>query len=502
MLYGPFPEPNLTIAGYAALIIRYNLQVPTPAVLSAISQKHRKYTTKNWQIFTPRYAPEDTLFGHLVFSLRYEGLDLAVLHALFLKANISEFEAFIQKEPNGKYTRRIWFLYEFLQEKTLAIPDAKSGNYIDLLDNNLQYAGPSRPSKRHRVKNNLPGVKHCCPLIRRTKVLDHFISQGLNKEIIKNSNSVPEDLLLRASAYLLLGDSKASYIIEGETPARNREEKWAAIIGQAGQTALTHDLLNRLQNELLIESRFIRLGYRLEGGFIGEHDRLTNQPIPRHISANINDLDQLMNGLLESYNLLKHSDFPPVLTATIIAFAFVFIHPFEDGNGRLHRYLFHHVLVETGFASPGLSLPISSVILKQLSAYRDALEAFSKPRLSLIEWRSTGKGNVKIMNDTLDLYRFFDATEQAEFFYGCLHEAVTKALPEELAYLKKIDQMKFFIKSELELPDYKVSLLIQFLTQNKGVLSERALKKEFSGLTKQELKAIQSTYKKIFGYDN
>lgn len=32
-----------------------------------------------------------------------------------------------------------------------------------------------------------------------------------------------------------------------------------------------------------------------------------------------------------------------MLTAATIAFGFVFIHPLSDGNGRIHRYLIHHV---------------------------------------------------------------------------------------------------------------------------------------------------------------
>ncbi|HIP51694.1 MAG TPA: hypothetical protein EYG94_06355 [Campylobacterales bacterium] len=32
----------------------------------------------------------------------------------------------------------------------------------------------------------------------------------------------------------------------------------------------------------------------------------------------------------------------------MIAFSFVYIHPLEDGNGRIHRYLIHHVLAERG----------------------------------------------------------------------------------------------------------------------------------------------------------
>lgn len=39
------------------------------------------------------------------------------------------------------------------------------------------------------------------------------------------------------------------------------------------------------------------------------------------------------------------SIYDPVLAAGI-AFGFVFIHPFEGGNGRIHRYLIHHVLAK------------------------------------------------------------------------------------------------------------------------------------------------------------
>lgn len=41
----------------------------------------------------------------------------------------------------------------------------------------------------------------------------------------------------------------------------------------------------------------------------------------------------------------------PVVAAAVAAFSFVFIHPFEDSNGRIHRFIVHHVLSKTGFKS-------------------------------------------------------------------------------------------------------------------------------------------------------
>ena len=49
-------------------------------------------------------------------------------------------------------------------------------------------------------------------------------------------------------------------------------------------------------------------------------------------------------------NKLAHSACDPILAAALIAFGSVFIPPFEDGNGRIHRFLIHHVLAEKGFA--------------------------------------------------------------------------------------------------------------------------------------------------------
>ena len=498
MINRPLPEQNATLAGYAALIDKHGIVAPVPLFLAAISKKHTKYETDDWRVFTPRHAPKDTLYGHLVFALRYEGLDLSILAALFAKIDGREIEDLVKKEPNGAYARRIWFLYEYLQEVVLDIPNLSQGNFANLLDDQQQYAGPPRPSKRHRIRNNLPGVKDFCPLVRRTEKLEQLIAQDLSNQALENMGAVPEDILMRAATFLSLEDSKASYAIEGENPPHNRAERWGRIIGQAGRMPLSKDEMERLQREVIVDSGFIHMGYREEGGFIGDHDRSTNMPIPSHISAKYQDLDRLMDGLIETAALLKESDFPPVLAATLIAFGFVFIHPFEDGNGRLHRYLLHHVLIETGFTPKSLVFPLSSVILRRLADYARVLETYSKPRLSFVDWRATDKGNVEVLNETLDLYRFFDATPQAEFFYECVHKTITKTLPEEVSYLQKYDLMKTFVNTYIDMPDHLASSLVLFLYQHSGKLSKRARDKEFSALTDEEVQVFESKFEEIF----
>lgn len=207
----------------------------------------------------------------------------------------------------------------------------------------------------------------------------------------------------------------------------------------------------------------------------------------------------MLSGLIETYQLLHKDDFDAVLQATIIAFGFVFIHPFEDGNGRIHRYLFHHVLAEKGFVPKGLVFPVSAIILERIEEYRKILEHFSKPRLDLIEWRPTEKNNVEVLNETIDLYRYFDATEQAEFFFECVEETVNKTLPDEVEYLKKYDLLNEFIKNYIDMPDNLVDLLIRFLSQNNGKFSKCARGREFKKLTDSEAQAIEIKYAEVFG---
>lgn len=486
------------LVGYGALINAYDLSVPLPDRLSLINPKHKIYSLPQWMVFTPRYEPKDNLYGHLVFALKHEGVELHVLKSLFSKISGSDIKKIITLEPTGQYSRKIWFLYEWLMDKTLSIPDLKIGNFVDLIDPKLQYPGPSQNSKRHRIRNNLPGVRNFCPLIRRTKELDRYISLNLSNRTKNSLKRIHKDILKRTSAFLLLKDSKASYNIEGERPTLNRVQRWGKAIGQAGQRKLSEEELLRLQQIIIEDARFIQLGLRKQEGFVGEHDRLTGEPIPDHISAKWKDLEILINGLVETDSKLKDSDYDAVLAATLIAFGFVFIHPFIDGNGRIHRYLIHHVLATKNFAPKGIIFPVSFAILDRIDEYREVLEAHALPRLDLIQWKKTPKNNVEILNDTIDLYRYFDATKQAEFIYSCVEETINKIIPEEISYLSNYDKMKAFLDDRFEIPDRSVALLIRFLQQGNGSLSKRARQKEFKNFNDREIKSIQSAYKNIF----
>ncbi len=487
------------LAGYAALIYTFTLKVPLPERLALISVKHKKYETEEWMIFTPRYQPEETLGGHLTFALKHEPLDLGILKTVFKEAGQAAILEVIQNEPTGQYSRKIWFLYEWLLSGKLPLPDLTTGNYIELVNKVIQFTGPTEISKRHRIKNNLPGVIAFCPMIRKTPKLLNYIDKNFPEQIRQVLGKIYPDVMARAAAFLLLKDSKASYAIEGERPPQNRAQRWGRAIGQAGQKPLSKEELIRLQQIVIDNSRFLKMGWREQEGFVGEHDRKTGVPIPDHISARWNDINSLIEGLIQTNLKLEDPAFDAVIAAAVIAFGFVFIHPFVDGNGRIHRYLIHHVLLHKRYVSKGIIFPVSSVILERLEEYRQVLESVSLPRLDLIEWKTSADNNIEILNDTADLYRYFDATKQAEFLYSCVEQTVKDTIPQEVDYLQKYDRMKSSADEFFDMPDKMVSLLVRFLEQGNGRLSERAKAKEFAALTEQEAIQLENKYTEIFG---
>ena len=187
------------------------------------------------------------------------------------------------------------------------------------------------------------------------------------------------------------------------------------------------------------------------------------------------------------------------MAASVLAFGFVFVHPFEDGNGRLHRYLIHHVLAERGFNPPGVVFPVSAVILDRMDGYRAALDDYSRRLLPAVDWAPTDDGNVRVLNDTGDFYRFFDATPQTEFLYACVQRTIEQDLPQEAAFLKRYDAFRAELNLMLDLPDRLADLLFRFLQQNGGKLPHRARENEFAALTDQEVERIEAAYREAFG---
>ena len=304
-------------------------------------------------------------------------------------------------------------------------------------------------------------------------------------------------LIARAASFLLLADSRASFQIEGERPPRKRLERWGRAVLQVGRNALTLDEIVRLQSVLIDDTRFVQPGLRTDGVFLGERDRF-GEPLPEFVGARPSDLPDLMAGLLDANDRMRDDGIDPVLQAAATAFGFVYVHPFEDGNGRLHRCLIHHVLAERRFTPTGMVFPVSSVMLDRIDDYRTTLQAHSGPLMPFVEWRPTPDRNVEVLNDTADLYRYFDCTQAAEFLYACVLRTVEQDLPREIDYLRRHDEAIQRIMEAVETPDRLAADLVMFLRQNAGTLSRHRREGEFKQLTDDEVRRIEHIVSDVF----
>jgi hypothetical protein len=487
------------LAGWAALVHALAIAAPVrrPASVSEQFIRGSRRREQGWIVYDKRYWPGDSFADHLTFALRHEELDLLILKRVFEAVSQAEIEAFVRAAPTGIPARRAWYLYETLTGRTLPLGDAPQAQAIDLLDPKAYFTGKPRLSRRHRVRDNLLGNGRFCPIIRCTKALTGFLEQDLAATARETVGRTGAHLVARAASFMLLADSRASFEIEGERPPRNRLERWGRAVMQAGRNRLTLDEIIRLQGVLFEDTRFVRAGLRPDGVFLGERDHL-GDPLPEFIGARPADLEDLMAGLLEANDRMRDDGLDPVLQAAATAFGFVYVHPFQDGNGRVHRCLIHDVLAERKFTPPGMVFPVSSVMLDRIDDYRTTLQAHSGPLMPFIEWRPTPERNVDVLNDTGDLYRYFDCTENAEFLYACVTRTVEHDLPREIDYLRRHDQAVRRIMDTVEMPDRVAENLVMFIRQNKGTLSKNRRTDEFSKLRDDEVASLEAIVRDAF----
>lgn len=493
------PEPAVP-AGYAALIHAYDLKLPLPPRLAAIAERHHPQSTDEWLMLTPRHSAPPALATQLAFAIKWEGIDLAVLAQLFRRITDAEVADIIRATPTGAFARRLWYLYEWLTGHELDIADPGKVRLVHIVNPEQQFAlDRGDVSSRHKVIDNLPGTPAFCPMVRRTAPLAAAADKRLDQFARAEVRRIRPELIARAASFLLLNDSKSSFAIEGERPSSGRTARWGQAITQAGTRPLSIAEFDRLQRIVIGDARFVRLGLRDEGGFVGVHDRDTGEPIPDHISARAEDLQSLLDGIVAYDERTRAGGLDPVIAAAVLAFGFVYVHPYVDGNGRLHRWLFHHALAAARYNPPGLVFPVSAAILRRLDDYRRVLESYSRPLLPEIAWQPTPGGNVEVLNDTADYYRYFDATAHAAFLYECVEQTIVHDLPNEVRFLEAYDRFAHDVEQMVDMPAGQIELLVKFLEQNRGTLSQRARTREFAALTEEEARRIEGLYADAFG---
>lgn len=444
--------------------------------------------------FPRSYAPGDTTTDHLEFALKYDGVNLEVLRAVLERLDARELAAWIRATPTGKYTRRLWFLYEWLTARTLDVPDSQPVGYVDALGDGY-FVADSRLSQRHRVRDDLPGCRTFCPLVRRTPTLAAFAERQLYRRVRDLVAQHDEALLNRVAQFLYLKETKSSFEIEREQPERHRTLRFVDLLRSTNAiTELTTARLVELQRAIL-DPRYAKDGYRRVQNYVGQTLTSYREQI-HYVSPRPQDLSELMDGWLACSARLAASTIDPIVQAATLGFGFVYLHPFDDGNGRLHRYVIHHVLSRSGFTPPGLVLPVSAVMLAKPAAYDACLEAFSRPLLPLLDYTLDTHGALTVHTDSAGFYRYFDATPAAEYLYSTVERAIDVDLRDEIDFLLRYDAAWRALREIVDMPNRRLELFLKLCLANQGQLA-KGKRGQFPELRDDEILRMEAALRSI-----
>jgi Fic/DOC family len=443
------------------------------------------------EVYVESYRPNANIREHLTFAFKHEGIHLEFLARLCrLPAFKIALEAWILEEPTGAYARRAGFFYEWLTGETLSTPDVKQGNYVDALDSKHFFTGTPFNNPRWRVRDNLPGSRDYCPIIRSTPAVKTAESYDVAGKISQLESDFGMDMIRRSTVWLTAKESRASFLIEHEQDQEDRIQRFATVLEtECGleRAPFSRETLQSLQRSILGESA-LRYGIRQSPVYVGHTVRY--QPFVDYIAPHWEDTTSMLQGL--SCFLSRTQGKSSIVRAAIAAFGFVYIHPMADGNGRISRFLINDVLRRDGLLPSPLILPISATITHgahNRADYDKVLERFSRPFMRYYAGDyAFGPPAVaadgieynlyfKQYDDAQPAWRYPDLTAQAQYLAKVIDATLTVEMREEARFLRANDDARQSIKAFLEAPNIELDSLIRSIRQNNHQISKQLLKR-------------------------
>lgn len=493
-------EPSGRAIGYDFLVEHYQIPEHTHWHHSRLAGSRTLKTdgVTVYETFPASFWPGETPWDHLEFALKYDGLHLGLLDQLFQIMHQAELIAYIQSKPTGIFCRSLWFLYEFLRQEMLPIPDAPKCNYVPILDPERYYAAESGARlSRYRIVNNFLGPREFCPLVRRTPKLAEMERANHPQQCRDLFQVYSPDLLQRALGYLFKKETKSSFAIEKEIPSTQRSDRFIQLLHLAEHDDFcTKSKLLELQNRI-VDARFADADYRRSQNYVGQTIQFHSELI-HYVCPKPEDLTLLMQGLVESNLRMGNGSVPPVIHAAILAYGFVFLHPFEDGNGRIHRFLIHNILARRGYTPESMIFPVSATMLKHSKAYDTSLEVFSKKVLDQVDYELLGDGRMVVKNETANLYRFMDLTPQAEGLSEFIRLTIQEELTSELEFLRHYDAARRQMEDVVDLPNRQLDLFMNLCLHGNGKLSATKRASHFGMLTEAEILGLEQAVRAGF----
>ncbi len=122
-----------------------------------------------------------------------------------------------------------------------------------------------------------------------------------------------------------------------------------------------------LHKTIFANSKGFAGNFRERGVEVGIRDGLGNLI---HLGAPASRVVSLLTEMVKWYRKNK-DELPPIVLAVVVHNQFEYIHPFEDGNGRVGRLLLNNILLKH-------KLPPVNISVKNRKKYYDTLKEFQK----------------------------------------------------------------------------------------------------------------------------
>lgn len=407
---------------------------------------------------------------HLLFALKHEGINLQVLAQSLPQIPADQIIEAFRHSPASKYTRMAAYLWEQFTGRELdGVPKA-TGPYVDLFDARKYLTGRPQRNTKWRVDFNGLGSLRYCPTVERTSAITDLLDKDILQQAREFIAGLDQELLDRTMSWSYLSETESSFAIESEKPGTRKAEAFAELLRQArDKTPITEAYLVALQNLAVTNplDRDVQFRSRqnwLRGPGRGALGITYVPPSPDLVPA-------LMQSIMDLVN-----DPPPGQSALVIgalaSFAFVFVHPFMDGNGRLSRFLFHKAVCQSEVLQQGLVLPISVAMKRNEADYLQALKSFSAPARRLWDVTMMDDENFDFsFRGDASIYRYWDATPCVEFGLRMAAQSLDVDLRQETGYLQQYDEVSRRVNARIDLNSNALSLLVRLCLQNAGHLS-------------------------------
>jgi len=440
-----------------------------------------------------KLAPAEGLLPQALFAIKHEGVRLDFLAAALHRIPPDQLVDLVRAAPNGVYTRKLCHLWEGLHRQRLpGLGDpGVAAAYVPLFDPQDYIVGAPHRDARWRVEFNGLGDLSFCPTVRKTPGLTRLLQKDILGQVQAFADAIGEAMLERALSWAYLSETEGSFAIEGETPSHDKAALFARLLKRAHeQRPLTEALLVELQNAAISNPFDKAVQFRVE------QNRLQKDVpgatgvtyVPPWPDLTVELMDKLM-----ALGNHRPQYLDPLVHAAVVSFAFVFIHPFMDGNGRLSRFLMHHCLGQSGRLPPQFLLPISVAMKKHEAQYLQALTSFSRParQLCRVSWAGDEHYSYEWAEGADTWFRYMDLTGCAEFALTMAEAALDTHLRQEVDFLGLFDRVARFINDRYDLRSGDLTTLIVTIFQNGGKLSNSRRKRFAERVPDHVLDAVE-----------